>query len=235
MASVDWTALTGSIDNAVVRSGVTSGITPPPGGGSFVYGFNSRSTPAVAGARAFKYITDVNFDPIPSNFGGQITGAVIRLPSGGTTGFSPFLFFSEQANDATGTGYMVGLQDDEPSAIVIVKGPLSLGLPAGLAGENGILRKSSESVNADTWVHLRLDVIVQGTGDVLLQAYKNDSGDVTTPVWSTIEGMDQFIDDSLGINTGTDPLTGGRCGFGMQASDVSRKGAIDHVTIQRQL
>lgn len=234
MASSDWSVLVNSIDNASLRSGVTSGITPPGGGGSFTYGFNSRVT-GFNGARALKYVGDVSFNPIPSGFGGRITGAVKRLPSGGATGFSPFLFFAEQANDAAGEAYMLGLQDDDPSSIVLVKGSMALGLPAGLVGENGTLLKSSETFAADTWLHLRLDVIVQGTGDVLLQVFRNSSGDVTTPVWTAIPGMSDFTDDALGINTGTFPFTGGRAGFAMHASDVSRRGAFDHLTIARQL
>lgn len=225
--------LVNSIDNTALRSGVTSGITPPGGGGSFVYGFNSRAT-GFDGARALKY-TGTNFNPVPANKGGRITGAMIRLPSGGLTGFAPFLYLCEQANDASGNAYMLGLQDDDPSYIVLRKGSLAEGLPAGLVGENGVLRKSSEAVSADTWVHLRLDVIVQGTGDVLLQVYRSTSGDVTAPVWVAVAGMDQFIDDSLGVNSGSLPLNGGRVGFGMYANDISRRAAFDHLTIARQL
>jgi hypothetical protein len=236
MASTDWAILPNSIDNASLRSGVTSGLTPPNGGGSFVYGFNSRAT-GFAGSRVLKY-TGVNFDPFPGNTGGRITGALIRLPSGGQTGFAPFLYLLEQANDAAGDAYMLGLQDDDPSFIVLRKGSMSLGLPAGLVGESGILRKSSASIDADTWVHLRMDVIVQGTGDVLIQVFQNDltANDVTAPVWEAIPGMDDYTDDSLGINTGSLPYVGGgRAGFGCFANDVSRRAAFDQITIARQL
>jgi len=236
MASTDWAVLPNSIDNTSLRSGVTSGVTPPNGGGSFVYAFNSRTT-GFSGARALKYTGAVNFDPFPGNTGGRITGAIKRLPSGGNTGFAPFLYLLEQANDAAGQAYMIGLQDDDPSFIVTRKGSLAEGLPAGLAGENGILRKSSASVSADTWVHLRMDVIVQGTGDVLVQVFQNDltANPVTAPVWQAIQGMANFTDDTLGIATGTLPFTGGRAGFGMFASDVSRRAAFDEITIARQL
>lgn len=236
MASSDFAVLANSIDNASLRSGVTSGLTPPNGGGSFVYGFNSRAT-GFSGARALKYTGDVNFDPFPGNTGGRITGAVKRLPSGGQTGFAPFLYLLEQANDAAGDAYMIGLQDDDPSFIVVRKGSLSEGLPSGLVGENGILMKSAGSIAADTWVHLRMDVVVQGTGDVLIAVFQNDldANPVTAPVWAAIPGMDGFTDDSLGINSGTLPYTGGRSGFGMFASDVSRRAAFDHITIARQL
>lgn len=237
MASTDWAVLVNSIDNASMRSGVTSGLVVPNGGGSFTYGFNTRVT-GFDGSRALKYTGAVNFDPIPAGFGGRITGVVKRLPSGGTTGFSPYLYICEQANDAVlGNAYMIGLQDDDPSAIVLRKGDFATGLPAGLVNESGILRKSSETINADTWVHLRLDVIVQGTGDVLLQVFENnlDLNPVTAPAWIAVGGMTDFIDDQLGINSGTLPYTGGRVGFGMHSSDVSRRGAFDHITIARQL
>lgn len=236
MASADWSPFSDALDVASIASGVTSGITPPNGGGSFVYGFNSR-TSGIDGARALKYTGDVNFDPVPSNFGGRITGAMARLASGGLTGFAPFLFFAEQANSIDGDAYMLGLQDDDPSYIVLAKGPLSAGLPAGLVGENGILAKSSASYNAGDWVHLRLDVIVQGTGDVLLQCFENDldTNGVTSPVWTSIDGLDDVTDDVLQIETGTAPLTGGRNGFGMYANAASRRAAFDHITIARQL
>lgn len=236
MASNDWAILPNSIDNASLRSGVTSGVTPPNGGGSFVYGFNSRTTGFV-GSRVLKYTGAVNFDPFPGNTGGRITGALKRLPSGGATGFAPFLYLLEQANDASGGAYMLGLQDDDPSFIALRKGSLAEGLPAGLINQNGILRKSSASIAADTWVHLRMDVIVQGTGDVLIQVFENDlaMNTVSSPVWNAVAGMDDFIDDSLGINTGSLPFTGGRAGFGMYANDVSRRAAFDQITIARQL
>lgn len=234
MASSDWTALVNSIDNASIRSGVTSGLTPPNGGGSYTYGFNSRAT-GFAGSRALKYDA-VNFNPIAAE-GGIISGAMVRLPSGGTQGFAPFLYFSEQANDIGGEAYMLGLQDDDPSFIVLRKGILNEGLPAGLVAQNGILRKSSAAIATDTWVHLRLQVNVQGTGDVVMVVEQNDltANTVAAPVWTAISGMDDFTDDALGINSGSLPLLGGREGFGMYANDISRRAAFDHITIERQL
>src|SRR5690606_7933972 len=99
-----------------------SGVTSPNGGGSIVYGFHSRAS-GFTGTRALKYTGGVNFDPIPAQ-GGVITAALIRLPSGGMTGFAPFVFISEQANDVAGSAYMLGLQNDDPSFIVLRKGPL---------------------------------------------------------------------------------------------------------------
>ena len=44
MAETDWTFLNDGLDAATVDRGVTNGIARPPGGGNFVYGFNSLST-----------------------------------------------------------------------------------------------------------------------------------------------------------------------------------------------
>ena len=48
MAEADWTYLNDGLDIATVDRGVTAGIARPPGGGSFLYAFNSLS--AVEGA-----------------------------------------------------------------------------------------------------------------------------------------------------------------------------------------
>ena len=44
MAETDWTFLNDGLDAATVDRGVTTGIARPPGGGSFVFGFNSLAT-----------------------------------------------------------------------------------------------------------------------------------------------------------------------------------------------
>ena len=82
-----------------------------------------------------------------------------------------------------------------------------------------------------------MDVIVQGTGDSLIQIFQNDltTNTVAAPVWQSISGMDDFVDDSLGINSGSLPFAGGRVGFGMYANDTGRRAAFDHITIDRQL
>ena len=44
MAETDWTFLNDGLDAATVDRGVTTGVARPPGGGSFVFGFNSLAT-----------------------------------------------------------------------------------------------------------------------------------------------------------------------------------------------
>lgn len=232
MASSDWTFLTNGLPIGSVDRGVTSGITPPNGGGSFVYGFNSLAV--VSGAVAL-FANQANFAPMAK--GGTVRGAIKRGISGGTTNFSPFLFIGLGGPDVGDNGYFLGLQDDEPYHIALRKGQLSDGIPEAGPGTLGILRRSTTTYDPDTWHHLRLDMVVNVSGDVYLKCFENDltANAVTSPSWAAITGMDDFIDDSLGVNSGSTPYTSGRAGYGFVCSDVTRRAYLDHVEIGRQL
>src|SRR5690606_7520311 len=93
MAEADWTFLNNGLDIAAVDRGVTAGIARPPGGGSFLYAFNSLA--AVEGSVAL-FANLPNFAPMAK--GGSIRSALQRGPGGGPTGFSPFLFLCCQGN-----------------------------------------------------------------------------------------------------------------------------------------
>ena len=103
-----------------------------------------------------------------------------------------------------------------------------------------VLRTSDEAFNSNTlWHHLKLDVIVNPQGDVVLNIYKNDlnSNPVTAPVWAAIPGMDAFVDDGNGILTGTLPLISGFRGFygHYNGGGVGKVSMHDHVEVYRQL
>lgn len=232
MAEADWSFLTGGLGVGVVDRGVTSGMTPPNGGGSFVYGFNSLAT--TAGSVGL-YTNQANF--IPMAKGGSVRGAVKRGASAATTNFSPFLFIGMQGTAVSDLCYMLGLQDTEPYHIVLRKGQMSGGIPEGAPGTLGILRRSTATFSPDTWHHLRLDMVVNVSGDVYLKCFANDltANAVTAPSWAAIAGMDDFVDDSLGINSGSAPYTSGRVGFGFVSSDISRRAFVDHLQCLRQL
>lgn len=234
MAQSDHTVLTDSLDAAVVDRGVTAGTTKPNGGGTFVYGFNSLQV--VTGAVGL-FANQVNYAPMAS--GGSVRAAIQRGVSGGTTGYSPFLFIGLQGPAVGDAGYLLGLQDDDPSHIVLRKGTVAAGLPAGSVDPtaNQILLRSTNPVENGEWIHIRLDMIVNPSGDVVLRVFQSDldATDVTAAVWEAIPGMDTFIDDALGINTGSAPYTSGRAGFGFACSDVTRRGFFDHLEIFRQL
>ncbi len=231
MAEADWTYLNDGLDIATVDRGVTAGIARPPGGGSFLYAFNSLA--AVDGAVAL-FANLASFAPMAK--GGSIRGVVQRGPGGGPTGFSPFLYLCCQGNSVNDSAYLLGLSDDDPHRIVLRKGAVTVGLPN--ADGPGVLLKSAASFAQATWVHLRLDVIVNTNGDVVLKVFQNDLAAHalgTAPDWQPVSGMVEFIDDHLGINSGSQPLTSGRGGFGCSVKDVTRRSYFDHVELFRQV
>ena len=230
MAEADWSYLNDGLDVATVDRGVTAGVGAPPGGGNFVFAFNSLA--AVEGCVAL-FAKLVDFAPMAK--GASIRGCIQRGASGGPTGFSPFLFLSCQGKSVNDKAYLLGLSDDDPHRIVLRKGAIHAGLPDD-AGP-GVLLASGESFAQGTWLHLRLDVIVNDNGDVVLKAFANDLDAHplgTAPDWQSVSGMAEFIDDHLGINSGTQPLTSGRGGFGFAVSDVTRRGYFDHIELMRQ-
>ncbi len=244
MGASDWTELTNSAGSGTISRGVTAGIARPNGGGSFLFGFNSLLV--TAGSVGY-FCNQTNFAPTPANKGGSISGAIKRGVSGGNTSFSPCLFIGLQGPDVSDSGYLLGLADSDPGHIVLKKGALSA-LIDDLAPDpedNDILLRSTSAYSIDTWHHLRLDMIVQGTGDVVLQCFENDldTNTVTAPVWSLIPGMEGaqyptlagFVDDSLGINSGSLPYTSGRMGFAFRSEDVTRRSYVDHIVAGRQV
>lgn len=234
MAQLDWSFLTGGLSPGVVDRGVTAAPVKPNGGGSFVFGFASKQV--VTGAVGL-FANQVNF--APATAGGSVRAAMKRALSGGPTGFAPMIFVGFQGTSVTDQGYLLGLQDDNPSHICLKKGSLSSNLEAGSADPDGtgILRVSTDTVEVDEWVHIRLDMIVNGSGDVVLRCYQNDlsANTVSAPVWESIAGMDLFIDDALGINTGSAPFTSGYMGKGFYTENVSRRAFFDHFEPLRQI
>lgn len=244
MAAEDWTDLSNSAASAHIARGVTSGIARPPGGENFVYGFNSKLVdPGTVGLRT----NETNFDPTPANKNGTVSAAIKRGISGGTTDFAPFIFIALQGPAVADNGYVLGLGDSEPAHIVLAKMALTSMLEDLTPDPtvNGILLRSTASYTRDTWLHLRLDAITQGSGDVLLQCYASDldTYDVDSPSWVVIPGMegDQhptitgFVDDALGVATGSAPYTNGRIGFGFRSENSTRRSWFDYVVIGRQL
>lgn len=243
MSSADWTILTGSLGVTYVKRGVTAGVAKPNGGSNFVYGFNSIELDEGVAALTNN---QTNFAPIAK--GGSIRGAIKRAPGSGLENFAPFLFIGLQGTNVSDNAYILGLGDDDPHHIILRKGTLASGVPDVAPTPTTsprVLLRSSASFENDTWLHLRLDMIVEPTGDVILQVYQNDLdvNPVTAPSWELITGMEGpqyptiigFIDDSLGVNTGLAPYTSGRAGFGHYNNDVGRQSFFDQIVVGRQL
>jgi hypothetical protein len=228
MAQADWTAMANELTAAVVARGVSQGFTPPAGGGNFVYGW--KSLQASAGVSGL-VVNGSNFFPMAE--GVRISAALQR---NGDQKSSVMLALALAANDVTSDGYLIGFTDDEdPSHLVVIKGPPSDGIPE--SGDS-VLMKSTATFVQGTWVHLQMDVIVQPHGDVHIQVAQNDlsANDVTSPSWAAIDGMPEYIDDVLGVRSGTPPYSnGGYAGIAYYTEEIGRYGLIDHVKVARQI
>jgi len=246
MAEIDWTEADDGLAVASLLGGVTAGEAPPPGGGTFVYGFRSAS--AVTGARALA-TNQADYYPITtpaSAGGGSISGAIKRGLSTVTTGFAPLFFIGAQASgppppSVLDNAYILGLEDNEPHRVVLRKGRITDGVPAATA-ENSLMRSmTTESI--DTWWHIMLDMIVNLSGDVVLRVFRNDltTNLVTNPVWEDLEmegandGINGFIDDALAANSGSLPYVSGYLGFAGQVSEQARRMYFDQIVTARQL
>lgn len=218
-----------------IGRGVTAGFTPPNGGGNFVFGFNSKVTGAKA---AGLYYNAAGFAPLRDDesnaTGGSVCGALQRGRSVSAVGFSVGLFINLQSTTENDKAYILGLSDDDPSAIVLAKVAPITGLDAEATTT---LRVSSETFTWETWLQLRLDAIVNPNGDVVLKCLQNDLdiNPVTSPNWEAIPGMADFIDDALGINSGSDPMAGGYGGWYFQSTISGARGLIDQFTMSRQM
>lgn len=247
MARADWAIMNGSADGTgwagvTILRDASFGHTPPPGGGLAVFGFNAvqKVTAAVGIVPQI-----VGFAPMPS--GGQITGCIQRGLSGGASGFSGALFLCATGANVGDTAYLLGIEDATPGRIVLAKGTVGIGLPADGAGTK-ILRTSAERLSQAEWAHLRLDAIVQASGDVVLRVYKNNllSHPLDNPaawVWEPVVFEDgwvgqfsdgYFIDDSVGVNSGSVPLTSGYPGFMFQTKEAGRRYYFDHIGLVQQ-
>lgn len=230
MASADWTFLDDGLDAAVLARGVTAGFAAPPGGGRFVYGFHSLATTR-GGAGLF--VNGSDFAPMAK--GGSVRGCIQRAPSGGDSGFAPMLYLCAQGPSVNDAAYLLGLEAADPHRVVLKKGAVATGI-AGSDGP-GVLLRSNESFRDGAWLQLRLDAIVQDSGDVVLNVFRSDLArhPADAPRWEPISGMVSFIDDALGIRTGSSPLTSGRAGFAFHTADVRRRAFFDQLEVIRQV
>lgn len=230
MAETDFTLI--GADAADVSRGVSASFTPPNGGSNYVFGFNSLiSEPDAVCA----YYNAANFAPLrdaSSNAtGGSVRAALKRGVAG--AGYSIGLFINLQATVITDSTYMLGLSNNDPYSIVLAK--LSPDTPLDSTATHK-LRVSSTNYSTQDWFHLRLDAIVNPNGDVVLKCFQNDldTNPVTSPSWAAITGMDDIIDDGLGITSGSNPLSGGYAGYCFKAAQLNAYGFVDQFEIYRQ-
>lgn len=237
MGSADFAELGGNLSTGSVARGVSAGVAPPNGGGTFAYVMNALvATPGAVGVYATPQSPNTNFNP--TLLGADVSCAVQKGIANGNNGYSAFLFALLQNNTTSDLGYLLGLSDATPGHIELRKGILSTGLPdEAPGGQNVVLARSTSTVNVGTWAHLRLEAVVNANGDVVLNCYQSDltANLVTAPSWVAIPGISQYIDDAAGINSGSLPYKAGRCGFGGTFAGVSRRAYFDQFTFAKQV
>jgi hypothetical protein len=227
MGSADWTDATSSLSTSSVRRSETAGFARPPGGGTFTFGFASQDSSSSIVAR---YCNLSGTDP--TSKGGDISAAMERSAlSAGPVGFAPFLFFCASSADISADAYMLGLADGNPAHFILRKGVMSQGLPDVPPGQQGVLAQSAATLVLGTWYHIKLEVVVNLSGDVVINCYQSDltANLVSAPVWTVIPGMPQIIDDALGVNTGSLPYTAGRLGYAFATSQPNRVALFDEI------
>ena len=240
MAQADWLTLTPNPGN--IAKGVTGGIPRPNGGGSFIYAFNSLDD---VDAAAGLYVDGAGFNPTGALKGGFMSCAMKRGQSSGSTGFSPFMFMQAATGTTSDIAYMIGLSDSDPYYVMMVKGIIANGIPDANPGAAGVVWKSNESFeyDEDKWLHIKMEVVVNGNSDVVLVPYMSDldAHVVSNPVWTAMLGstkfaddVSEFIDDNTQINTGSATLTSGKMGFGFVSSEVTRRAYFDHIVAAKQ-
>lgn len=244
MSSSDFAELAGSLRNEddppdsgnreIIR-GPTYGLGGPPGTAFGQAVLAARCLPGATGAWGLR--DDHNAPIVPCAAGGSAT-VVMRRGYGAAfaAGAAPFLFVGLQASSVASAAYLLGLSDGANGRVALVKGTPLGGIPDVAPGTLGVLRRSTATRAPGAWVHLRLDVIVNPGGDVLLQAFENDleRHALGSEQWDPIDGIEEVNDDTLYVATGSAPLIGGYIGFGARLATAGALVTFDYFTARAQ-
>uniref|UniRef100_A0A6H1Z7L9 Uncharacterized protein n=1 Tax=viral metagenome TaxID=1070528 RepID=A0A6H1Z7L9_9ZZZZ len=236
MAEIDWAEFaTGHLDSSHVARGVSNAFARPNGGGNMAFGF--RSLDALSVGSAGYYVNLANFIPFTgTKKGGVVSAAMKRYTA--AAGYAPFIGIILD-KDPTANGYFLCLTDGTSYRIGLKKGSPNGGFESG---GSGMLRESTAgytySGDTEGWFHLKLEVLVNPHGEVILNVEQSDlaAHAVTAPSWAAVAGMGDYTDDSLGHLSGSAPyLQGFYAVMGMYVENTSGVLALfDQVIAERQ-
>jgi hypothetical protein len=235
MAQADWTTMTNGLTSADVRSGVSMAAAFDPPDGSFVYFFNTVGATVGVAARR---VNLTNFNPTAYGKGGSLWMCMRRWGSS-LTGMYPFIALLNSADVASAEGYILGLTNESTSRLMLKKGPINGNL---LSSDSSLLR-ISDATYGNAWFEVRLDLIVNPQGDVVLNVYQSDltAYNPGSEVWTVPDGMTMFVDDAGGILTGSVPILGSSPNgyymvYGMYSEGtLARACLFDYGKFRRQL
>lgn len=202
MGQADWTELTNVLAAGVVRRGVSMAPAFAAPDGNFIFGMHSLlSTAGVVAQRN----NQAGFTPSAAGKAGVVEACIRRYNV--TLGYAPFIGLLDNLDVDVAKGYLLGLSDEASYKICLKKGLVAEDI---LSTDSGVLRSSTTAYTVSQWHHLKLEVVLNPQGDIVLNCYANDL-DTYAPgsaVWTAIGGMDRYVDDSLGILQGALPYTG---------------------------
>jgi hypothetical protein len=238
MAEADWTTITNALTSPNVREGVTMAFQlAHADAGAYCYAIHSIN--AVTGF-AGKRCEIADFNPVAALKGGSISAAFKKYSS--NAAYAPMIGLINGVDALSAEGYFLGLTSGSSYHIGLKKGSMN----AQMSGSGSDILSLSDAAytavgNSQTgWFHLRLDVLVNPHGEVILNVYENDYliNGVTGAAgnWAAIPGMSQVIDDPTGIMTGKAPYTSGLFFvFGTFIENAGGSVALfDHIEISRQ-
>jgi len=238
MAQADWTNLTGTaLGTSDINRGVSSAFTLVPSAGTYCYALRSATSTTGFGG---KYCNLVDFTPFTgSRKGGSIRCLMKRYASGGN--YAPIMGLVKGTDPTTNEGYMLGLSAASSYQVVLKKGAMASGLSASASDVLGASDTAYTDVGdaAAHWFHLRMDVLVNPHGEVVINVKQNLNvhtyGPLASVVWDDIDGIDQFIDDPAGVFSGSAPhLDGFYAVFGMYSAAAGSVALFDHIEVFRQ-
>lgn len=230
MAEVDWERIeTGAADSELISQGYSAATIFGPLSGSNVYGFHSLAP--VDGAAGI-VVGLTNFYPIGNSKGGRVQCCLRKYSQ--LEGYSLFMFMVT-GKSMSAPGYLFGLSNGYPYKLILCRGAIGSGL---LEEADNNLRESDAYFSTNSWKNLSLSVKVTAQGDISLipELDTNDPIVPGAPSYTAILGMDEYIDDSLGILTGYPGLRGDfYVGLGFHCRGGSgRIGVADYMVVGRQ-
>lgn len=228
MGEAHWTHMTGSAPAEDISWGYTDNGSFGAPSGNRVFGFHSLNpVEAVAAMNA----EGMSYSPISGQMGGVITAHLRRFTTG--AGYGTAIFFIDSTNAASGRAYVLGLSQEYPYRIVLKKGLFSSGL--SITGLD-TLAYSDQLYDGNDWHCLKLAVTTRPQGDVVLVAKHKDPRRLYPVTWDAIPGIDPFIDDVLGANSGSVPYMGYRVGIAqINRGATGCVSVFDWISVGRQI
>ncbi len=231
MASTDWTPFVNQASSAELVVGATMAPSLSPPDGSFSFGGR-----ALVSGEKFSGMLYNGFYPLASGKGGSIRAYLRKhTPITGTAAYAPMIFFADDYDMVQDpSGYILGLSEGAPYYIMLAKGKLSNGLKTTAAGK---LQLGTTPYDSAQWIGLRLDLIHNPQGDLVLDVYYDSAGAPAAPVWARPAGISAaFVDDRLGVLSGSLPNVSQKyMGFGVYTNALGAVAAIDYVRAFQQL